>query len=195
MKIMSNTITTPESIPSFVEIANLFKGSPEKESALVHWIRPFTDDSLIPEDWWKARKIEASRDDFLETARKVVLTDQEKIDLKNEINLLIDKNISGSDMYFRLRESFKLPRRNGRFLAMKPFLAMVKNLREESGKKGKHTEIRRSKTRSAIELWDDGNRDIRSIADLVETDLTTIRTALVRHGRIKKKDKHEPASV
>jgi len=193
---MSNTITTPESIPSFVEIANLFKGSPEKESALVHWIRPFVHDSLIPQEWWIKRIQSDNEYDSFETAKNVILSDKERSDLEKEIADLLEKNFTACDIYFSLRDTRKLPMRRGLFMSLKPFLSIVKNVRGRCGIKGKHMMIRESKTKQMLLLWDKGDKNIYSIASKVGTDYYTTRTALIRHGRIEKNwSKHEPTSL
>lgn len=160
----------------------------KKSSNAIHWHRAIFGEPFIKQEWWirRSESVDPESECF-ETARNVILTEQEKAGLEKEIAALLKENMTGDSIYFSLRDSFKLPRRKGLFMSMKPFLSIVKKVRVDFGFKGKHAIIRESKTKQIVKMWDSGNKNIYSIAGKVGTDYFTARTALIRHKRIVRK--------
>ena len=166
---------------AMLSVANLFKGYPEKESALVHWMRPFVGKDLVPDSWSDKSNRANPRIRPEMTSAYAVKTrvrlpnktrEQFLQDLKDEY--VRHPTWKGEDIYHQMLAEGKIPKINGRTMAPRTFLEHYRVVRDSG-------DLVKNLSDAIMAMWFHGEKRSAYIAKRLACSKTTVYETFRKH--------------
>jgi len=160
-----------------------------KELMKTHWLVQFGF-CIIPESWYakndRAVKKTKHRDEDRRSVRigmnQMRLSDQEKEALMGEIEKVVECGIVEKDaIYFELELKKLIPMRGNMLMSKRTFYSYVYTVKRERCVKPK------TLAEMSIAMYEEGVREKKKIAEMLECTVDTVHKALVSHGLIEKR--------
>ena len=182
MRTNTENIDARGSDNAMLSVANLFKGSPEKESALVHWMRPFIGKDLVPDSWSDKSnranpRIRPEMNFTYLVKTRIRMPDKKREqflqDLKEEY--VRHPTWKGEDIYHQMLAEGKIPKINGRTIAPRTFLEHYRVVRDSG-------DLVKNLSDAIMAMWFSGEKRAAYISKRLACSRTKVYEIFKEHG-------------